>query len=208
MKKKTLISTLIASGIWVVMACVYLPLVFSGKFEVDTGRILSFFFAIVALWIPYALLWCRVKFDLTTVIIYQVFIYLSSIVGTAWKVYLYVDFYDIIVHSLSGVLIGFIAYDIIRNNSKARLEYLWLFVFILGVTMLAGGVWEIYEFTGDTIVGSNMQVWQNLEGHSVLNDTMIDLVCDFCGGLISATACLFIEHKKRKTEVSSNSNGE
>lgn len=202
MKKKALICTLVSTAVWFVCAVVFIPLACTGKIVNGVDKYLSLFSVLAMIWIPYILLWCRVKFDFTTLIVYQVFIFLVTMVGTVWNVYNMVGWYDTVIHFLSGVLIGFIGYSLITLNSKARLEYFWLFIFIVAFTMLCGGVWEIYEFTGDSLWGSNMQVYKGFFEQDALFDTMIDIICDFGGSLIAAICCMFIEKSKRDKEKS------
>ena len=68
--------------------------------------------------------------------------------------------------------------------------------------MAAGAIWEIYEFTGDSLLGMNMQKWRTeagvpLVGQAALADTMKDIIVDVLGaGIISLSG--YFSMKRRK----------
>ena len=73
--------------------------------------------------------------------------------------------------------------------------------------MMCGGVWEIWEFVTDGILGNNGQVWQGLSGRAALMDTMTDIICDCCGGIVGAVVAVILEWKSRKKkELQANEN--
>lgn len=201
MKKKTLIASIVATVLWVVSFAVFVPLACTGKVASDVSKYLAFISVLAMIWIPLVLMLFRIKFDFTVLIVYFVFIFLSTLVGSGWSVYQLVSWYDTAIHFGSGILIGFIGYTLISRNSKVRLEYFWLFVFIIAFAMLCGGVWEIYEFAADCLTGSDMQIYKGFVGQKALWDTMIDIICDFGGSLIAAFVCMFLERKKRKIDA-------
>lgn len=196
--KKTLIASIVASAVWLISFIVFIPLACTGKVPADASRYLSYVSVLLMIWIPFVLLLLRIRFDFTVLIVYLVFIFMATLVGSGWSVYKSVEWYDTVIHFLSGVVIGFIGYTLFSQNSKERLSYFWLFIFIVAFSMLCGGVWEIYEFLGDLITGSDMQVSAGFVGQKALMDTMIDIICDFGGGLVAATSCMFLERSKRK----------
>lgn len=200
MKKKTLIVSIVATAVWLALFVAFIPVACKGIVPNDVSRYLAFVAVLVMIWIPFALIFMRVKFDFTVLIVYIVFIFLVTLVGSGWSVYQMVSWYDTVIHFGSGVLIGFIGYTLISRNSNSKLEYFWLFIFIVAFAMLAGGVWEIYEFTGDCLTGSDMQVTAGFVGQKAVWDTMIDLICDFGGSLIAAVCCMFLEKSKRKND--------
>ena len=200
MRRKILIASLVATAVWFVCAAVFIPLACTGKVVSGFDKYFALFVVLLMIWVPYILNLINIKFDFTTLIAYLVFIFLATMVGTVWNVYKILLWYDTLIHLFSGVLIGFIGYSLFTENSKAKLEYFWLFVFIVAFTMLCGGIWEIYEFTGDSLLGTNMQVYEGFVGQDALVDTMIDLICDFGGSLIAAICCMFIEKDKRAKE--------
>lgn len=198
LKKKTLIACIVASAILLAQFIVFVPLACKGIVPGATSRYLSFGSVLVMIWIPYIFLLLRIEFDFHVFLMYLVFIFFATLLGSGWSIYQMVSWYDTVVHFLSGVLIGFIGYTLLVRNSKAKLEYFWLFVFVVAFSVLAGAIWEVYEFVGDTLNGSDMQVAAGMVGHKALLDTMIDIICDLGGGLIAAVCCVLEEVKRRK----------
>lgn len=197
-KKKTLITLLVASAICLAAFVAFIPLACAGKVPNGVVRYLAFVATLVLLWVPYILLLFKVKFDYIALIVYIVFLVLASLVGCGWSVYQKLGWYDIIIHFSSGVVAGFLWYTLFSENSNTKLSYFWLFMFVIAFGMLCGGVWEIYEFLGDTIAGLNMQVTAGFVGHNAVVDTMLDIICDFGGSIVAAVCCVFIERNKRK----------
>ena len=201
LKKQTLIASIVASAVWLVSFVIFIPLACMGKVPNGASRYLSYVSVLVMIWIPFILVLLRVRFDFSVLVAYLVFIFLATLAGSGWSVYQFVSWYDTVIHFFSGVLIGLVGYTLISRNSNAKLEYVWLFIFIVGFTMLGGGIWEIYEFAGDCLTGSDMQITEGFVGQKAVWDTMIDIVCDFVGGIIAATCCMFWERKKRRENI-------
>ena len=75
---------------------------------------------------------------------------------------------------------------------------MWLFVLIFSIAVMGAGVWEIYEFVSDGLIGNNAQIFEGLVGREALTDTMIDVICGTVGGIIGAVVAVIIEKCKRK----------
>ena len=110
------------------------------------------------------------EFDTTAVI----FIYMSLFLGEAQNFYLRFWWWDLVLHSGAGFLVGitgFLLVYVINQNRRIDMHLtpgfiaLFAFMFALGF----GSLWEIFEFTMDSFFGLNMQ-------KSGLVDTMWDLI--------------------------------
>lgn len=168
-------------------------------------RWLSYMFIfgfVVCSWIPFFLNWIfKLQFNIIIIICYQVFLALSLIVGSLWRVYGMWGIYDSIVHFGSGVLISMITYSLFENcNKNNKLSLVWLFVLVFSVGVMCAGVWEIYEFVTDGIIGNNAQVFEGLVGREALRDTMTDIICGTCGSILGAVVVVLIERQKRRKE--------
>jgi len=163
---------------------------------------LSYVFAIgyiAAIWVPFILrLLFKLDFNIIVFISYQIFILLSIVVGSLWRVYDLGIYFDKILHFSSGILFALIAYDLFRNNRKNQITLFWLFVLVFSFSLMCGAVWEIYEFSTDGIFGNNAQGWLGNVGRDALNDTMYDIICDFVGAIIGGVICILLERKNRK----------
>ncbi len=126
-------------------------------------------------------------------LLYYVFLYCAVFLGEVFEFYYLVPHWDTILHFFSGAMLGalgFILVDILNRNEKVRvsLSPLFVAVFAFCFALAAGAVWEIYEFTGDSLFGLNMQKCltehgQPLVGYEALRDTMKDIVVDAAAAL-------------------------
>jgi hypothetical protein len=112
------------------------------------------------------------------------FIFASLYLGELNEYYLKFWWWDIMLHTLSGVILGFIGFALIyilNKDTKVNLALSSLFIAIFSFTFAVsvGVLWEIFEFTMDWVFGLNMQ-------KSGLVDTMWDLIVDSLGALFSS----------------------
>ncbi len=199
MKKMLLWSSISASIVGVVNLIVYSILAGCGVVQM---RMMAYLFLLgyfVCVWLPFLLnLIFKTKFNLTIVLTYQIFLILSIIVGSLWRVYWVWAPYDIIIHFASGVIISLMTYSFFTSNQNNKVSLFWLFVIVVAVALMCGGVWEIWEYVTDGLLGNNGQVWQGMVEREALTDTMQDLICDFVGGIIGGLVAVWLEVRKRK----------
>ncbi len=69
---------------------------------------------------------------------------------------------------------------------------------VFSFSMMCGGIWEIYEYVTDGLLGNNAQVFEGFVGRDAIRDTMLDLVCDFAGAVAGGVLAVFLEKKKAK----------
>lgn len=201
--KSNFLISIIMSVIAIVSVLLYLILTSTGSIQLHKTWYLFVIGFIITIWLPVLLeLIFKLNIGKLANISYQSFLFLSIIVGSLWGVYSKVSFYDTIVHILSGVLIAFIAYSLFDNSRKNnKLGLIWLFVLIFSVSMMCGGLWEIWEFLTDIILDGNSQCANGLVGRNAIMDTMIDILCDFGGGIVGASIVVFVESKKCKQSL-------
>lgn len=118
------------------------------------------------------------------------FVFASLFLGEVHNYYDRFWWWDIALHASSGLLlgiIGFLLVYVLNENEKIHLHmqpgFLAFFAFMFAVGM--GALWEIFEFSMDQILGTNMQK-PMFGDYSGLTDTMYDLILDALGGLIMA----------------------
>ncbi len=119
-----------------------------------------------------------------------IFVFASLFLGEIREFYTRFWWWDIALHSFSGILlgiVGFILVHVLNETEEIDLHmkpgFVAFFAFLFAVGM--GGLWEIFEFTMDSIFGMNMQK-EMLGDPSGLTDTMWDLIVDALGALIIA----------------------
>lgn len=115
-----------------------------------------------------------------------VFDFFATSVGSVLNVYRTWDPYDLIVHYMSGVMLAALGILLVRyiykhcgfgSGHSRRLE-MPAILFSFFFSAAGAGLWEIYEFTMDSITGGNMQ-----GGNS---NTMGDIIAGFGGALTFA----------------------
>jgi hypothetical protein len=114
-----------------------------------------------------------------------VFIFSSVFLGQFGGLYDRWHWYDAFLHFISALafgIIGFLLLFVYYVHNKLKLPkgliLFFAFFFCLGV----GALWEIIEYGIDNSLGTNMQVGS-------LDDTMIDLLVDGLGAVVSIAMC-------------------
>ncbi|MGA1847927.1 MAG: hypothetical protein ACMUHB_01180 [Thermoplasmatota archaeon] len=157
-------------------------------FSIITGSFLNTGIAILTLVITFLppIIERRLKFHYPSEfeIGIMIFIFLSLILGSIGKFYDIFPWWDLFLHTLSGILIGLVGFSLVYllNRSrwkKIRLSRAFVAMFAFCFALSLGALWEIYEYGVDSLFGWNMQ-------RSGLNDTMSDLMVDTLGAAFTA----------------------
>ena len=140
-------------------------------------------------------------------IVYTIFLYCAIYLGEVRSFYYTFPHWDTILHTFSGAMLGALGFSFVNflnNTDEVPINlspiFVSTFAFCFAVTL--GVIWEIYEFTGDLVLGTNMQKFalENgvlLVGQKALADTMKDLIVDIIGAfLMSAIGYISLKHKK------------
>lgn len=128
-------------------------------------------------------------------IVLVVFVYAAIFLGEMQQFYDKVWWWDKMLHSFSGLILGNVGFLIISYlNSNKKIDvslspvFVAFFTFCFAVAM--GAVWEIYEFSMDKSFGFHMQ-------RNSLNDTMTDIILDTIGALVFA----FLGYLQQKGKI-------
>ena len=142
-------------------------------------------------------------------ILYYVFLYCAIFLGEIFSFYYRIPFWDSMLHAMSAAMLstlGFILVDWLNQDEHVKLSMNPLFVslFAFSFALMIGTLWEIYEFSFDSILGLNMQKARledgtPLVGNAALTDTMKDLIIDALAALSVAVIGFFTSLKKSKT---------
>ncbi len=124
------------------------------------------------------------EYELLTIL----FVFAALFLGEFHSYYLRYWWWDILLHSVSGLLLGIVGFLLVyllnesrRTEIHMRPEFVALFAFAFAVT--AGTAWEIVEFAADQLLGTQMQK-PMLGDPSGLTDTMWDLIVDMLGAAV------------------------
>jgi hypothetical protein len=142
-----------------------------------------------------------------------IFIYAGIFLSARFNLYDDVFWWDVVLHTASGIILGFIGFLIIyKINGKYSMNIspllVAVFAFTFAVTMDV--FFEIYEFSMDVIFGTDMQSW-NLPANTIelgkyyqgtgLRDTMSDLIFDTVGALSISVICFFLYKNEKKKSL-------
>jgi hypothetical protein len=149
-------------------------------------------------------------------IVFVLFLYGAIILGQVRGYYQRFFHWDTVLHAISGVMLssfGFCIIDIINKSEKINLGlsdwFMSFFSFCFAIML--GTLWEIAEFTMDSILNLNLQQYilpdgTVLIGHYALVDTMKDLIVDALGALfISILGYILLKRRGTTPAVSGSS---
>lgn len=116
------------------------------------------------------------------------FIFASLFLGEIRGYYIRYWWWDILLHSGSGFLLGIIGFLLVHvlNETEEigvhmKPGFVAIFAFMFAVSM--GALWEVFEFSMDSLFGMDMQ--KEMLGYpSGLTDTMWDLIVATLGALV------------------------
>lgn len=168
---------------------------------------------VVAMFLP-MILKKRVKLEIPSkmMLFYTVFLYCAIYLGEVQSFYYNVPHWDTILHTFSGAMLGALGFSFINflNNTDRvpiYLSPLFVVTFSLCFAVTLGVFWEIYEFTADGMLSTNMQKYAlengtQLIGRDALADTMKDLTVDILGALaMSIVGYISLKYKKGWVEA-------
>lgn len=132
-------------------------------------------------------------------LIILIFVFAAMYLGEYHNYYLKYWWWDILLHTFSGVILGFVGFIFIfMFNKEQKINvllsptFIAIFSFTFAVTI--GALWEIFEFSMDEIFGMNMQ-------KSGLVDTMWDLIVDSLGALFASITGYLYTKNGRETYI-------
>ena len=160
---------------------------------------------------------------------YAILIVLTMLLGFIFKLYTIFPSYDIITHSLSHILLTLLGIVLINKILKVNKFTNPIIIVFCGIVfaLACGFVWELIEFSLDSIFGLNMQrfipeeivlynggnSFENLKGTDfeianyfripsgyryALLDTMYDLFVDLIGAIVGGVIFLLCSNNLKK----------
>lgn len=111
-------------------------------------------------------------------ILIYVFILSTEILGEIYHFYVDVWWFDIVMHTYFSFVISYVGLYLIRYfNIKKSIYFLILFIF--SFAMMTESIWEIFEFSMDRVIGTDMQkdtVIRNISSTYLSHDIYVDKV--------------------------------
>lgn len=134
------------------------------------------------------------KVPMRTYYLILVFVFLASPIGSIVNLYRIWGPYDKIVHFMSGILFASIGIIFVKKllkkeewHEKEMDMVMIMFAFLFSSAI--AGIWEIFEFTADKVMGEGMQ------------RGMVDTVTDMIAGNLGALGFTVYELIRIKTDV-------
>ena len=117
--------------------------------------------------------WLGVDFGRRLSGLFVVFIMAAQWLGTALRAYDYLWWWDLALHAFSGVLVASLSVPVLRAIDRDGVLWRERMYGVITMVMFLGActsavLWEVWEFLGDTFVGTNAQ-----HGEA---DTMTDMI--------------------------------
>ncbi len=124
----------------------------------------------------------KIKLPLSLEIMFAIHIMIGVNLGTGYRVYDSIEWWDVLAHGYFGVEAAIIAYFILIHTNAHDMTLAGKLVFFYTFGMGCGGFWEIIEYITDKISGDDAQhVFDMANGLSPVADTMEDMMITFVG---------------------------
>lgn len=107
-----------------------------------------------------------------------VFIILSLFAGRTLKIYNLIPQWDKILHFISGFILVSVGKEIFLKLNNNSINKRLMNIFAVLFAIASAGIWEIYEFSIDKILGTLAQ-------NGSLDDTMWDIILGTTSSIIS-----------------------
>lgn len=194
---------------------VYLSAIEHQNWDEISFRAMQYIAIILVLAAPFLLKRFQITVPILLSVLIAVFAFGALVLGDGLDLYGRFTWWDSVLHTFSGVLLSYIALWLIhlimaRNSKYVYLNKYFLALFLICFSVAMGAMWEIIEYTYDSIMGTNTQQFMAtttgsifgpddvaLAGHAALRDTMTDLILDFVGSLAIAIYSM-IKHEELK----------
>ena len=133
------------------------------------------------------------KFNISTYseTIYIVFIFLSHFLGSIVNLYKSIYWYDSFTHFLSGIVVFFYGLEFLIITNKYNKKDIWFNVlFLMALSFMIAGSWEIFEFTCDDIFGKDAQ--------KVIDTGVTDTMKDIIMAVLGSSLCALFYYREYK----------
>lgn len=142
-----------------VVICAIVLSIIGGRYENLFACFLALVFFLVPAFIEKNF---GIHFPTTLEVIIMLFVFASVILGEIGGYYEKVPLWDTMLHTVNGFLcaaIGFSLVDVVNRNDKFKFQLSPLYVAIVAFcfSMTIGVVWEMFEFSTDFFLGTDMQ---------------------------------------------------
>lgn len=136
-----------------------------------------------------------------------IFMFLASVLGSAFRYYDTVLFWDKYVHCFSGVLgaeVAYILFCLLKKTLIVKKEdHAVMFVFINAVNITIAALWELFEYSGLILFD-----YDGIRHYTTgVHDSMTDIFVCIIGGLVT-TYFIYRFYQNAKDNIFTNINRE
>lgn len=125
--------------------------------------------------------WFNMKINPMIETIYFIFVFFSHFLGSIINLYNIIDYYDAIMHWLSGIMSSFVAIIILISFKEYHPKKVWFnIIFILIASLAVAGLWEFIEYSCDHLFNKDAQLVLT----TGVNDTMQDMLAALIGSIL------------------------
>ena len=159
-------------------------------YDVSTNYQFSRFIKAVGIFIVFAIPYLiefisKKRIGNLTLLIYTIFVIISGLLGALFVMGKYIPFYDKISHTLYGYLACFIGlFFATALNLNAKFSMFATIMFCVMFSIASHAIWEIWEFTFDTLAGFTMQGSKVFGVAPYVTDTMFDIIVNLVGAFV------------------------
>ena len=127
-------------------------------------------------------------------LLFLVFIFIAELLGSVMHLYEYISWFDSFVHYISGIFTALLGLALLVYFDKYSSKSLvFNIIFMMSITLMVASLWELFEFTSDSIFGYNAQ--RVIETGVI--DTMKDIICALLGCILIIIMYIY-EFKENK----------
>lgn len=193
MKRINIISIMVM----LIINSVCLMLTILGKFNSNILVCLATYFIVFLPKILRKLL--KIEIPDSVEFVFLLFIFFAEVLGSVLHFYHLISWFDSFVHYVSGILTALLGLMLLvylkRYDSK---DICFNLMFMISITLSVAALWEIFEFTNDSVFGYNAQ--RVIE--TGVTDTMKDIICALLGCILVVISYIYEERNSKKLLIS------
>ena len=137
--------------------------------------------------IPFAYeLISRSKLPNSVFLIFNIYVAIAGLCGSALSGYKDFEWLDIVVHFVMGYLMGALAlFFLCRSGEKQKMKKVTILLFCVFFSLFIESAWELCERATDLIFKLDIQgAWVEGENAPLLTDTIQDIACNMGGAIL------------------------
>jgi len=166
-------------------------------FDYRIDRVFTYILLIPTLLVPLLCKKIKIKLNNLDIMIYYIFILVVQVLGCICNLYNIIWWYDLFAHFISGIFTFYIGLILLKNfKINIKDKFIFILFFCICFSALIALLWEIIEFTGDSLFNLNVQ-------HSKttgVTDTMQDMIIAMIGTVIT-TIIYYLKNKCIITKI-------